>query len=372
MLLLLLGCVDRAPALLTRADVEQAGSKGDVDTLCDGLSMADEDVRQLAATRLRDEPSRAASCVCDHLVYDSAWDRAVLRGLRGGAREDRVGCAAALLDDPALADRPGLAAALVPLAAPTVRARLAKAALSDRDAKVRAAAVPALAGTEDAAEIQALMEGLRGPDPAWAVAAAAVLAEVPSAAEALRVASVEAPDKAVRVAALSAWVLERPAGLGEGLCRAMNEDPAGDVRAAAIRLTRTTTDPAVLACLRTRSTTPEADPVVRKALLETLKAAPAPEAARILCDAVPYWVRTYVKDGPVDEQSDLDIFYFQNARDYDHSYACAQAALKLGGYSCWGRAYLGTRFRDYGGNTSWPACDGRGGSEADNHARNGD
>lgn len=358
LLLLLTACLTPEPTYVSKGDLERAVGRGDMVTLCAGLKMKDDEVRRTAAEKLRDHSSSAASCLCDHLVRNGTWDPSVIAGLERAKRDDRVGCAAALLDDTALSDRPGLTHALLDIPAPAVKARLKAAATADPDPAVQAAAVPVFNDTKDHAELKVLMDGLGGANPAWSMAAAAALAGRPEAVEALRQTLTTHPDKGVRAAALTALHESHPEDWAQVLCHAMMEDTAGDVRAAAVRLTRSSRDPAVMACVRQRAFAPEADGVVRKALMETLKVAPAPEAATILCDVIPFWVRSYVTDTRVEPQSDLDVIYYQNSRDYLQSYPCVQKAVGGKGYSCWGRNYVGSHFVELGGKASVPSCDG--------------
>lgn len=357
MLLLLLACLPSSgPTYVSRADVEKADGLGRTATVCAGLTMKEDDTRSFAAEKLAESKDAAASCLCEHLQRDGRWDPAVLVGLKGAKRDDRVACVATLLDDPAQPERVELTRALLNVKAPAVRKRLVEAARADADPEVKAAAVPSMNATDDPAEIAVLTAGLTTGDAAWATNAVVALSGQKAATNELRTAATSHPDKAVRAAALPAFLATHADDVAAVACHAILEDEAGDVRAAAIRMVKSSRNDEVFACLRKRALTLEADPVVRLALLDTLKAAPHPEAAKTLCDAIPFWVRSYVKDSAVEEQSDLDITYFQNLRDYERSYECVEAAVKAGGYSCWGRAYLGARFRELGGKVNFPTC----------------
>lgn len=362
--LLLAACFPTGPTFVSNADIDRAIGRADFDTLCAGLTQKSEETRSYAAEKLKDLDAKEAGCTCDHLTYDGKWDAAVLKGLKGSKRDDRAGCAAKLLDDPAQPDRAGLAKALLDLKAPAVRSRLVTAATGDADPAVQAAAVPVFTNTKDAAELKLIADRFPTADVAWATAAAGVLAGQAEAAPILRQAATAHADPSVRTAALEAYLATKPADLGEVVCKVVLEDAAADVRAAAIRMVKSSRDDAVWACMRTRATTPEADGVVRKAFLETLKGAAHPEAAKILCDAIPFWVRSYVGETAVEPQSDLDIVYYQNSRDFERSYDCVGAAVKAGGYSCWGKAYLGAYFKELGGKASYPKCGPQSGAGA--------
>lgn len=364
MLLFLLACFSTGPTFATKADVDKALGRGDFATACAGLTQKDGETRRYTAEKLKDLDQSAANCTCDHLTFEGKWDAEVLTGLQGTTKDERAGCAGTLLDDTAQQDRTGLVTKLLSIKAPQVRARLAQAATSDADPAVKAAAVPVFSHTKDAGELKILTDGLSNPDPAWAAAAATVLSGRSEAADALRTAASSHPDSSVRIAALTSYAAVRAEDFPSVVCKAMMEDSAGDVRAAAIRIVKPSRNADVMACLRKRALTEEADPVVRLALLDTLKVAPDPAAADILCDAMPFWVKTYVKDAAVEAHSDLDIAYYQNERFYDDTYRCLEAAVKAGGYSCWGRAYLGASFREAGGKVSYPDCSGKGGRKA--------
>lgn len=353
---LLAGCLSVEPTFVTQPDIDRALRTGDLVPVCAGLKQKDEAVRTYAAEKLRDAESSDAACLCDHLVRDGAWDAAVLDGMKGPAKDARIGCAAKLVDDPALADRVGLVNKLLALKSDTVKARLKLAATGDADPAVRAAAVSAYSGSKDAAELAQLAAGLETNPPEWVAAAAPVLAGRPEAQDTLRRLAVESPDGAVRASALAAYRSYDAPDFPELLCRAVNEDADAGVRRAAIAAVRTVRDPKVLACLRTRALTEEADPTVRLVLLQSLAKNAAPDAAAILCDAIPFWVQTYVKDAPVQKESADDVVFYQNERDFEQSYACVERAWKAGRYSRCGKAYLGQYFRELGGKVSFPAC----------------
>jgi hypothetical protein len=130
---------------------------------------------------------------------------------------------------------------------------------------------------------------------------------------------------------------------------------------------RATRDPEQLACLTERLDKEESAPEVRAALLKTLSSSADPVAARALCDAIPGWVKRYVRDAAPSEGD--DILKAHNNRDFEKSYDCAQAAMRQsGGYTCHGKAYVGAFFRDVGGKASVPNCDGKGGGKSSSSA----
>lgn len=350
------------PPFVSRLDIDRALRTQDAVPVCAGLRQADEEVRTYAAQLLKDWPDDGAACLCDRAVREGQWDAAIFQGLKGTTNDARVGCLGKLLDDPALPDRPGLVNALLGLRTPTVRGRLVEAAKSDADPAVRAAAVVVLRDTKDAAELAWLVEAFPTAPADFAASAATVLVGRPEAAEVLRAAALGHADPATRSAALVAYQPLKAPDFPELLCHAVNEDADPGVRQRAIEQVRSARDPAVLACLRTRALTREEDPAVRLTLLTTLSRSGSPDAAAILCDAIPYWVRTYVGDAAVQPRSAEDIVYYQNDRDHERTYDCVKAAWKAGGYSACGKAYVGTRFREYGERASFRPCGGEAGS----------
>jgi len=84
-----------------------------------------------------------------------------------------------------------------------------------------------------------------------------------------------------------------------------------------------------------------------------------PGVAKILCDAIPFWLRTYNKEDIPDKIPGTDIIGAQNDRDFENSYACLQKAYaKSSGYSCFAKMYAGWWFRQVGGSAYVPKCPG--------------
>jgi hypothetical protein len=358
--LLLLACVDSEPAFVSVRDIDKALATGDTASLCAGLRMKDAPTREAAASKLKDYPYDS-SCLCERLQVDKRWDPAILDGLAKATDAEKVGCVGTLMDDPAQPERTALVTALLKI--PAARGRLVTAAASDADPTVRAAAMTVYRNSKDPAELTQV-QGWLASDPNAAVraAAAAALLGQASAEGALRDAIGKDADPAVRAAALTVYPSLKPADTDVVACKALLEDAAPEVRIAALGTMRATRDAEQLACLRTRATTEDTSPEVRAVLLKTLASSAAPEAAAVLCDSIPVWVKTYVKDTAPAEGD--DILRAQNDRDFERSYACVQAAVKAGGgYTCAGRAYVGAFFRDLGGKAGVPTC-GAGGARA--------
>ncbi len=350
---LLLACETPAPQFVSKADLDRAHTLADVRAICVGLKMKDDATREYAASKLKDYKDEGALCLCDHLVRDGTWDKAVFDGLANADRDDRVGCVAGALDNPAITDRPGLATAMLKIKAPKVHDRLVLAANSDADLDVQAAALPALRGTKDPKEQEMLITGLKRGG-VWGANAALDLTGIQAAADALRdvITTGDAPTKA---AALLAYRSLQKEDWPAVACGALKDaDPS--VRIAAITAVDATRSPQILACLDERVKTLEPDPTVRVALLTMLSKDAAPEAAKTLCDAIPFWVKTYVADAAPTSASDMDIVYYQNDRDYENSLTCAQSAFNKGGYTPCGKAYLGARVNEFGGKVRYKDC----------------
>ncbi len=358
MLFLLLACVDSEPNFVSVRDLDKAHASGDTSALCAGLRMKDGATREAAATKLKDY-AFDSSCLCERIQYEGRWDAPILSGLAKATDAEKVGCVGTLLDDPAQPERTALVTALLKI--PVARAHLVKAAGVDPDPTVRAAALTVFRNTKDPAEL-AQVQGWLATDPDATVraAAAGALLGQPGAEAALRDAATKDTEPAVRAAALTTYPSLKPADLDTVSCKALLEDTSPEVRIAALGTMRATRDAEQLACLRQRATVEEASPEVRAALLKTLAGSAAPEAAAVLCDIIPSWVKTYVKDAAPGEGD--DILRAQNDRDFERSYDCVGAAVKQGGgYTCAGRAYVGAFFRDLGGKASVPTC-GAGGA----------
>jgi hypothetical protein len=357
-MLLLLACAPSEPAYVERADLDRAVARSDFGALCAGLKMEDEGVRTEAAEKLVRFPAAKIGCLCERMVRNGAWDAAVLSGMSKVKDDEHVGCAAKLLDDPAQKDRAGLAAALRKIKAPAVRARLVAAAKAEPDAEVRASALAALAGTDDAGEKAALVAALSDPSAAIRAAGAAALQGEKEPAVLALVAT--DPDAGVRAGALTG---SRGAdGWSAAACDRLLHDTDPLVRAQAATLMKGTRAPEEWACLRERAFTQEDDAGVRLALLQSLSKTSAPAASDVLCEVIPFWVKTYVGDAQVQRDSDLDVIHWQNERDFNRSYDCVAAAQKkAGAYTCWGKGYVADQFREFGGKVGVPKCAGGGG-----------
>lgn len=341
---------------IDKAGIDDARVDGNVVAVCVGLTMKDEAVRTYAAEKLVTW-KRAQDCVCDHLERDGSWDLAVLRGLDEAEDDERVGCVATLLDKASLPDRPGLARALAPFRAPAVKARLKAAAKSDADVAVRAEAIAVLRPDKDEEARALLVAALADPDAQIRAAAATALAGLVDTAPQLAAAMADT-DPGVRSAALASLRTVKGFAFADVACKALAEDSDPAVRAAAALSMKGSKDEALGTCLREHMMKPEDSGEVRAAMLTALRATPGKTAADTLCEAIPFWTKSYVGDGPVEKMGNADIVGAHNDRDFERSYECTEKALKAGGYSCWQRGYLAEYFREFGGKVGVPRCGG--------------
>ena len=206
-----------------------------------------------------------------------------------------------------------------------------------------------------------MLLGLAQGDPEERVRAAAVDALARGEGEALIAAlpQIAAQDASglVRGTALSTLKAVGAQGIDPLLCKAMMEDQSPEVRRQAVLAYRGTKRPEAVACLRQRAMTKEEDATVRDALLSVLKSSPSQEAADVLCDAIPFWMKSYVIDDLPDKIPGTDIAKAQNDRDFDNSYTCMEKAYRSsGGYSCYARMYTAWWFEQVGGSAHIPKC----------------
>lgn len=363
-LLALIGC-EIVPASVEKADIEDALVNGRLKTVCHGLNMKDDEVRRYAASTLEElEDPIARECICEHATTAAGtWDAAVLSGLKGTTRDDLVACFIPFVDrrdDPA---RNELIVALDLTAAKSVDAVMVRLAGDPSEpSEVRLRAIGSLKGTGDAATLDLLVRLLASDSdaPARAAAAAALVGQKGSDAvvQALRSAVTGDAEGEVRAAALATLKSFNIPDADEMLCGAMLRDPSPAVRTAAVLAYRGSKRDDAMNCVRARALTTEEDDGVRAAVLAVLGSSPSQVAADTLCEAIPFWVRSYVEDKhPVDGVG-LDIIKAQNDRDFERSYECVAKAVRGSGYTCRGRQYVGAWMRELGGTAGVPRCPG--------------
>ncbi|MBK7755597.1 MAG: HEAT repeat domain-containing protein [Deltaproteobacteria bacterium] len=358
------------PPDIERPGVDQAIAMSRFKTACVGLRMKkDDDLRAYTAKKLAEIPDQdvIVDCVCENAYKADKHtvDLAIVKGLESSARDDLAQCFVPALADAEVKDRAALIAGLVKVRAPALSAELLRIAQDATQASdVRAAAFGALGGTSDAGAVSTLVSTLKG-DPAAEVRAAAATALVgqkdPAVADALYSSATTDADGAVRAAALASL---RTVGSGKAeqvLCELMIKDPAPAVRKEAILAMKGAKSDTQVACLRERALTKEDDPDVRQAILTALGSSPNQKAADALCEAVPFFMKSYITKEPPEKVPGTDIAKAQNDRDFEKSYECFERALRQKGqWSCVGQQYVAWWFNEVGGKAFIPKCDGGG------------
>ncbi len=201
---------------------------------------------------------------------------------------------------------------------------------SDEPDEVRAAAAESLVGQKDQTTVDALVAAVTG-DSSGIVRAASL--------------------KTVRG-------LNLPES-DEMICKAMLEDEAPEVRRQAIMSYKGTKRDEAVACLREKAFTVEEDGSVRGALITVLKSSPNDNAPAVLCDAIPFYMKTYIEDAGPENVPGTDLAQAQNDRDWENSYDCfAKAMRNTGGWSCHGKKYVAAWYREVGGTAYLPNCPG--------------
>jgi HEAT repeat protein len=359
---LFLAACEVPPKFVENGDIDDAMARKQYKTVCVGLTMKDDDTRTYAARKMKEitEPI-AVECVCENIKDDKkGWDAAVASGLRGTDRDDLAGCFTPLVEDANLPNRMEAVVALGMIPAASARTTLGKVAAEvGADAEARGAAISAIGGdpTHTATLLTILTDDA---DPTVRAAAAKGLHGVKDEAvvAAMQTALSSDADGAVRGEALLGLKRAGADGIDELICSAMMKDESGEVRKRAISAYRGTKRKEAIACLRDRALAVEEDPSVRSALLSVIKSSPKKDAKKILCDAIPFWVRSYMKEELPPKVSGADIIKAQNDRDWDNSYDCIGRAYRAGGYSCFGKLYIGHWFRQVGGSAYLPNCPG--------------
>lgn len=363
------GC-EIAPSYVTSPDIDDAMARKHYKTMCVGLSMKDDDVRRYATDRFEtladNDPVDPAgveagrACVCDNLKDDKGrLDLSVAEGLKGSQRDDMVGCMAAVVEEPGLPNKKEAVEALSRTAAKAGRDALARIAQDTAvDSEVRVSATESIAGN---ANYEAELVKLATTDADAAVRAAATLGiaafDKPEIEAALVKLAREDSDGAVRGAALQALKKQGADAADEMLCTAMMDDESEEVRKRAVLAFRGTKRAEAISCLRKRALTREDSSGVRDAILTTLKSSPSQDAADVLCDAIPDWMKWYAVEDMPDVVPGADIAKVQNDRDWENSYKCLQRAYnKRGAYSCYGKRYIGWWFEQVGGSAFINKC----------------
>jgi len=363
LILALLVACDTTPTYVTSKDIDQAIPRSRWNVVCKGLDMKEDRTREYATERLvAAAPKEAKDCICGHFPEGTAWDPAIASGLKGSNQDKYVGCFAERVAQADLEKRKEAVIALGLTTAPIALKTLAQIARDPATAAdIRARAIEPLAGKEDYVDTMVgLLSADDKPDVRAAAAGALSGNKKRPVVTALVKAAKEDKEGAVRGAALAAAKASGAPAADKMICEAMLSDPSPAVRIAAVGAFQGTRRDSAAQCLRKRALTYEPDAGVRDRLLEVLKASPNDKAALILCDAIPFWMKSYVIEEIPDKLPGTMIVKAQNDRDWKRSYECLQKAWrKSSGYSCFARLHVGLWFREVGGKgVRVPGCPG--------------
>jgi hypothetical protein len=358
---LVLGACDMTPDFVSIEDVGGAMQLGRYSVVCKGLEMEDEETRAYAAGRLNGlELPEAQACVCKHGIDLEAgtFDAAILNGLGTTNRDDMLSCFLKGLDVPHMEKKLDLVVALARTNAPSARTRLQDLVFDSKaEGELRARAAGSLSGQGDG-DYQAKLLGVlkeEGENLGEVKSAVAMILKTNDSPEVsvalLSVSTGEENPPALRSSALESLYRIDFAAHQELLCTAALSDPDPEVRLTAVKQfhgpRKNKKGTGELACLKKKITTEEKDGNVRQAVLDAIKASPRDEVGKVLCNATPWWVRTYVKDKHPDRMVGANIIAAQNERDWENTEACLRKAYNAGGYTCHGTQYIAAWASDY-------------------------
>jgi len=364
MLLSLLFSCDMTPNHVEASDIDDALSRKHYKTMCVGLSMKDDSVRQYATERMRaiteaEGIAIADACICEHIAHPNfGWDASIAMGLTGEQRDESTACFATLVADPAQQNRMEAITALTRIPSPAARQTLADIAASSGPTDQRVRALESIGGMEIFRSSMLTVLSDDGDEAVRAATATALGGAGKSSpvVSALKEATQD-DSGVVRGAALVSLKRLTGSSADDALCEAMMKDDSAEVRRASVGAFQGTKRPSAIACLKERAMTFEEDASVRETMLKVLKSSPHDDAATILCDAIPFWLRSYVVEDLPEKLPGTDIIKAQNDRDWKRSYECVQKAYqRRGGYSCYGKMYVGYWFNELGGSGSIPEC----------------
>jgi len=359
----LAACDAMPPSHVEVPDIQEAMAVERYNVVCVGLGMKDDATRKFATEQLITVSDPVAKdCICANITDEAkGWDIAVADGMKTTDRDDIARCFTDLVRNPGLQKRDEAIKYLLNMPAPVARQTLADIARDTQSApESRVTALGAIGGDK---QFKDTLMSLADTESDTAVRAAANeglggMKDRP-VIELLRTKAADDPEGEVRGAALKALKASGVPDATEMMCKAMMDDESPIVRRQAIAAFRGTKRTSAVKCLRERALKLEPDSGVREKLLEVLKSSPSDKAAQVLCDAIPFWSKSYLKEGMPDKVPGTDIIRAQNTRDFERSYDCVQKAVRSSsGYSCYAKAYTGHWFRELGGSTHVPRCPG--------------
>jgi hypothetical protein len=354
------------PKYIDQPGVEQAIAKKKYKTACKGLEMKGDETRQFAAfkisTMVKDPIGH--DCLCANLADEkTGWDRAIVAGLKQDEKpkDALVGCFADLVTGTNIPERLEATQLLRGFQTDSSRAAMVKLSNDNTvDPAVRSEAIKGISGKDNKPLLLTLLAGEK--DAAVRAAAALRLSGLKDddVVAALTKALHEDSDGVVRGTAMLSLGQSGVVDITTLACKAMMEDADPVVRRLAVASLHGARKDEAIACLKQRTMTEETDAEVRQALLDTLGSSPNDGAALILCEAIPFWLKTYVVTELPEKLPGTSIIEAQNRRDHARSYACVEKAYKSqSGYSCFAKLYVGWWYNEVGGpNARLPECPG--------------
>jgi HEAT repeat protein len=352
----------------SKEDVDKAFVAKDYERACRGVRSSDDAVRSHAASRLSTVSDTVASeCICDAMDDGAGgWDPAVLQGLAESKSEALGSCFAELVAKPDLKNRGAAVEALS-----TLRSKAASETLSELlgddslDAMARAGIIENLPRRPDDAAL--LIEIMKdGGDTSLQAAAATKLAVDAYPEDEVIPALLEASDSKeieVRLAAISSLRARKADEAGNAVNKAVNDKDEA-VRAAIFYLLAGSQDEFEVGELIRSAETEHQSPETRDALLHalvetscigrrteaTIRACKGgnDDAKTVLCEAIPYWIKTYVQTPTVDKNGGLRppkgtaIIEAQNEADPDLTVSCLEDIIrnKTAGMTCFGEYFI--------------------------------
>ena len=342
------GCV---PSEVDLEGVEKAAAGNNVSILCVGLQMEDSSVRTLAAQKMQmfgasSQKDEAAQCICDNLKKpNNTWDEAIAEGLKGAKTNKLTSCFAKMVEDPQLQNRAQALVYLSDMATPVVLSSMKKIADNEKeDPEVRAKSIEMIGGKPEM--VKSVIRAYSTDNVVLQTSAIKVMSRQPKEKEFKKYVreALESPEASVREAAIATARIHFGGRIDEQICKMMLEDEAANVRKAAILSFKGTSRKEAIPCLSKKATTEETDPEVRDALLTVLQSTKGNArdgGFAILCDAIPFWLRTYVKDDVVTNLKGVGIVKAQNDIDHENSRRCFEKAYnRSSGYSCYAKMHI--------------------------------
>ena len=362
------GAKEINPNTITKEDLVTAVPKKDLGMLCSGLKSPDTELQQYAMEQLRIfDPKETSECIKTGLIDEGThrFREGVLMGFRDEKRNAVASLATDFLMDSSIVNRDVAMGHLVLATAPIINSSILKVAQNSQDdPKVRAQAITAIGGYSDNFDaISELFED-SNPDVKSAVLEALARHQTEKAARVLIKEGMADSNEQIRAAATTAYGQHAGKNAEQLLCEAMKNDASAKVRAAAIKGLRKTESVTAIRCLREKAMTLEEDRDVRAALIDVLRMAQGdaePAANAVLCDAIPFWLRSYVTDKLPEEDPETDIVKTQNDVDFQNSEKCFAAAYKQRkGYTCHAEKYISWFYKQVSNQESLyvPKCPG--------------